>query len=998
MKKSWIKPTIITSVVVILLITAGVWFYDLAFGGTLKLTVTDVTDALNACKIPLIVAGILVIVSIIILIVSFRIKKPLKNLVRVQTPIALLLAVMVAVNGFCKIEYSVVNSVFAGTPGLDEETAQESKELASQIADEGIVLLKNEEKALPLSEDVSKINVFGWSSIHPIYGGTGSGAMAEEQCVSLVQGLENAGYEVNQELQEFYRDFRDERPHGSLLLREIGQTKGDWTIPEPTIEEYEAKDMFEHAKEFSDTAMIFIARSGGEAGDLPMSITASGEENKQFGSLAESYDFTVQEDDVDPQKSYLELSNREIKMVDKVTEEFENVIVVINSSNAMELGWVEQYDNIKAALVVSGPGEVGFNALGKILKGEVNPSGHLTDTYVYDLQTTPGSKNYGSFAYDNYESVTGAKENVSMFVNYVEGIYLGYKFYETAAEEGLINYDETVQYPFGYGMSYTEFQSEIESAEDNGKEIVLNVKVKNIGETAGKHVVQIYYTPPYYNGGIEKASQNLLQFAKTKVLEPGEEELLAVTVSYEDMASYDSSCIKTENGGYVLEKGKYEISLCSDSHTKIDSYQAEVKKDVIYDDENDGKRSSDEVTATNQLQFAEGDVTYLSRENHFANYEEAIAAPADFSLSDEALADYRSAYTYNIDDFETEDEKMPVTGAKNGLKLKDMKGLDYEDEKWEQLLDQLTVEEMFNLSANGGYHTIAVESVGLADTEDADGPTGIHSNYNEGTGISYPSAVMLANTWNQELAERKGEQIGKEARELGITGWYGPGMNIHRSAFSGRNFEYYSEDGTYSALMAGKEVGGAAREGLIVYMKHFALNDQELHREKGLCTWSTEQAIREIYLKPFERSVKDGGATGTMSSMNSIGTQWTGCCDALLNNILRDEWGFNGSVITDAYIGMYQMSADYAIRTGGTKILAFSVTDDFFSNVDSANTVNALREAAHGTLYALANSNATDTEISTLVWVIALIGIDVLLLIWICIEEFIAIKKYKKNR
>ena len=223
-------------------------------------------------------------------------------------------------------------------------------------------------------------------------------------------------------------------------------------------------------------------------------------------------------------------------------------------------------------------------------------------------------------------------------------------------------------------------------------------------------------------------------------------------------------------------------------------------------------------------------------------------------------------------------------------------------------------------------------------------------------------------------------------------------MNIHRSAFSGRNFEYYSEDGTYSALMAGKEVGGAAREGLIVYMKHFALNDQELHREKGLCTWSTEQAIREIYLKPFERSVKDGGATGTMSSMNSIGTQWTGCCDALLNNILRDEWGFNGSVITDAYIGMYQMSADYAIRTGGTKILAFSVTDDFFSNVDSANTVNALREAAHGTLYALANSNATDTEISTPVWVIALIGIDVLLLIWICIEEFIAIKKYKKNR
>lgn len=996
-KEKWIKPTIIIVVVLALLISAGIWFYDLAFGGTLKLTVTDVTDALNACKVPLIIAGVLTIIAVILALISFKLKKPLKNLVRVQSPVALLLAVMVAINGFCNIEYSVVNSVFSGSVGMSEETYDASKKLALQIAEEGIVLLKNEEKALPLSSDISKINVFGWSSIHPIYGGTGSGAMSEEQCISLIQGLENAGYEVNSKLQDFYHDFRDERPHGSLLLREIGQTKGDWTVPEPTIEEYEEAGIFEQAKEFSDTAMIFIARSGGEAGDLPMNITASGEENRQFGKLAESYDFTVQEDDIDPQKSYLELSNREEKMVDKVAKEFENVIVVINSSNTMELGWLEKYDNIKAALVVSGPGEVGFQALGKILKGDVNPSGHLTDTYVYDLYNTPVSKNYGSFMYDNYAKVTGGEKNISMFVNYVEGIYVGYKFYETAAKEGLINYEKTVQYPFGYGLSYTEFESEIAKVEDNGEKISLQVNVKNIGDTAGKYTAEIYYTPPYYNGGIEKASMNLMQFAKTKLLEPGEEQTLQIEFLYEDMASYDSSCIKSEEGAYVLEEGEYEISLCSDSHTVLDSYKTTVDRDIIYDESNDGKRSSDKKTAVNQLKFAEGDVEYLSRTDQFSNYETATAAPKDFSLSEEALADYRSAYTFDMANFQQGDEQMPVTGADNNLKLKDLQGLDYEDGKWEKLLDQLTAEEMFNLAANGGYHTIALESIGLANTEDADGPTGIHSNYNEGAGINYPSAVMLANTWNQELAKQKGERIGKEAKELGITGWYGPGMNIHRSAFSGRNFEYYSEDGTLSALMAGNEVGGATEQGLIVYMKHFALNDQENHREKGLCTWSTEQAIREIYLKPFEESVKAGKATGTMTSMNSIGTQWTGCSDALLMNVLRDEWGFQGSVITDAYMGMYQMSADYAIRTGGTKILAFSVTDDFFSELDSANTVNALRNAAHGTLYALANSNAMAKDVSTPIWVFCLIGVDILLAAWVVYEEIMAIKKYKKS-
>lgn len=996
-KRKWVLPTIIVIIATLMLTFATVKIYNLMFGGGLGITTTDLMDALNACKIPLIIVGVVIVAGIVVIVSASKMEKIKRKLVRIQAPIAMILSVLIAANWIMlDIEYSIFNSIFSEETKVSEETLETGRKIADQIASEGIVLLKNDDNGLPIKKG-TKLNLFGWSSVRPLYGGTGSGATSEEKSTTLIQGLENAGYEVNTELIDFYEKFRSERPVGTIRLRELGSKKGDWTIPEPTIEEYEEAEIFKKAVEFSDTALIVISRTGGEGFDVPQSLTKTDEHNVQYGELAQYYTFGTQEDDLDAKKSYLELSNRESKMVERVCKEFDNVVVVVNSSNAMELGWLEDYESIKAAVLCAAPGEVGFDSLGRVLNGEVNPSGHLADTYVYDLLNTPTVNNFGGTSYDNYAEVTGSEENVAKFLNYSEGIYVGYKFYETAAEEGLINYEEVVQYPFGYGMSYTTFESKIADVKDTGDDITLSIDVTNTGDTAGKYVAEIFYNPPYTNGGIEKASANLIEFAKTELLEPGASQTLEITFAYEDMSSYDSECIKSENGAYVLEAGEYEINLCSDSHTIIDTYVTVVEEDIIYDEEHEGARSSDKEVAQNHLGFAEGDVEYLSRADGFANYEKTIAAPTEFSMNEEALENYTSFTTFNAADYDDEDIEMPITGADNGVMLSDLTGVDYDDPKWDALLDQLTVDEMAQLSADGGYHTIAIEKIGLSATEDCDGPTGVHSNYNAAAGVGYPGQVMLACTWNKELAKEKGIQIAKECAEINCAGWYGPAMNIHRSAFGGRNFEYYSEDGYLSGVISAGEVAGATENGLICYVKHFAFNEQDNYRQNGICTWTNEQAAREIYLKAFEYPVK-AGAMGVMTSMNAIGTIWSGGSEALLTDILRNEWGFNGSVITDAMAGGWYMNQNLAIRTGGTKMLAFSITEDFYIDRDSAGTVNALRNAAHGTLYALANSNVMMRTVETPNWVIALYVVDVVVILALVAWEIIAFNRYRKNK
>ena len=549
--------------------------------------------------------------------------------------------------------------------------------------------------------------------------------------------------------------------------------------------------------------------------------------------------------------------------------------------------------------------------------------------------------------------------SIPSFVNYVEGIYVGYRFYETAAAEGLINYDQVVQYPFGYGLSYTTFTQKMSEITDNGDTISFTVDVTNTGTAAGKDVVEVYSNPPYTNGGIEKASANLVQFEKTGLLEPGASETVNIVISKEELMSYDYKNAK----GYVLEAGDYEISINKDSHNKIESKIFNVAETLTYNGEN--KRASDQVTASNQFDYAAGNVEYLSRADKFANYSAATAAPASFEMAEDAKATFYNISNYLTAEATAADEDpnaaAVTTGADNGLKLVDMRGLDKNDPKWDQLMDEMTLDDMNALISLGGYQTNSVESIGKVRTNDCDGPASINNNFTGVGSIGFPVGVTIAATWNKDLAYRFGESIGKMADEMDVSGWYAPAMNNHRTAFAGRNFEYYSEDPVLSGHIAANAVRGSQDYGVYAYMKHFALNDQEGNRCDMLCTWSNEQAIREIYLKPFEKCVKDSDCLAVMSSFNYIGNRWAGDSSSLCKNVLRDEWGFRGFVETD-YFGVYgYMSADQGIRHGSDLMLVNypTATNDVQFRT-TAGAQQAMRESAKNILYVVANSRQYD--------------------------------------
>ena len=641
----------------------------------LAINMDDVINVLNSCKPYLIALGVVLALAIVVTVACMKLKKPVKKLVRKEAWIAFLLAVVVIVNLICFIPMSSMISLAMGNGTITDETSDESTALVQEIAEEGIVLLKND-GTLPLAAD-SNLNVFGWASTNPCYGGTGSGALSDAYpTVSLLQGLEDAGFNLNTELSDFYTAYRADRP-------EVGMWAQDWTLPEPTADSY-TDEMMANAKEFSDTAMVVITRVGGEGADLPTDV-----------SKVTYTDNSTEYKDFEAGEHYLQLDRTERDMLDLVCSNFDNVIVVYNGANAMELGFINEYSQIKSAIWCPGTGQSGFEALGEIVAGTVNPSGKTSDTFVADLTATPTWNNFGYFKYDNMDEYaytsnnfkTGEEETaLPSFVNYVDGIYVGYRFYETAAAEGLINYDDTVVYPFGYGLSYTTFTQEMGAiSEDNGT-ISFDVTVTNTGDVAGKDVVEVYYNPPYTNGGIEKASANLIQFEKTEVLQPGDSQTITVSFDAEDMASYDTYGA----GCYVLEAGDYQISINSDSHNVIDSQTYTVASTVTYDESN--PRSTDETAAVNEFAYAEGDVTYLSRADGFANYADATAAPASMSMSDEAKATFLNNSNYNPEDYNNDSDEMPTTGAKNGIKLADLRGVDYDDAQWDSLLDELTIQ------------------------------------------------------------------------------------------------------------------------------------------------------------------------------------------------------------------------------------------------------------------------------------------------------------------
>ena len=943
----------------------------------------DVLAVLQLCKPYIIGIIAALVIGIVIMIACRRMSRGKKFLIRGEAAIAMVLAVVVCVNMICFGPMATLIGLATGNGTLSDETNEEAAEVAEEIMEDGIVLLKNE-SLLPLNE-TKKLNIFGWESINPAYGGAGSGGINDlYDIVSLNQGLENAGFSINQELVDFYNNYGADNPEMSIQ-------KQSWTLPEPPVDTY-SDELIKSAKEYSDVAVVVLSRKAGEGhNDIPMDVRKAAYDNN-----SDEYD------DFPEGEHYLQLSQTERDMVDMVCSNFDNVIVIYNGANQFELGFADEYPQIKSVVWCPGTGNVGFNALGKVFSGEVNPSGKTPDTFIYDMTTAPWWNNAEKTEYTNLAdmAVEGMNAGTAQvyapaFTNYVEGIYVGYKYYETAAQEGAIDYDKTVQYPFGYGLSYTEFEQKMGELEEKDGQISVDVEVTNTGDVAGKDVVEVYYKPPYTNGGIEKSSANLIEFEKTNLLQPGESQTVTVTFSIEDMASYDENNAKA----YVLEKGDYVISINSDSHTVLDQKTYTADKDVVYKGEN--KRASDDTAATNVFEDAKGDVTYLSRADHFANYEEATAAPASAELGEPYVSEYHLNSNFDKTTYLNDEDVMPTTGADNGLTLADMRDADYDDPRWEKLLDQLTVDEMANMIAMAGYQTAAMDSVGKVATLDFDGPAAINNNFTGVGSIGFPIEVVVASTWNKELAQAWGECMGKISQEMGAEGWYAPGMNTHRTAFGARNYEYFSEDGVLAGNMGAKAVEGARKYGVYSYIKHFALYEGNA---KMVSVWSNEQAIREIYLKPFEISVKQGGANAVMVSWSFLGDKWTGESSNLMNTVLRDEWGFRGMALTDFFRnnGHGFMNADAALANGVDVMLStFNGEENNVANPEHPTSVLQMRNACKNVMYTVVSSWAYDgehEETGMENWKKAGIGIDIVIALFMAGMEVLVIRGYKKRK
>ena len=769
-------------------------------------------------------------------------------------------------------------------------------EVAEQISDEGIVLLKND-GALPLADP--RVNVFSFASFNLRYGGNGSGGSDQSSAVTLYDALEQQGIEYNTDLQSAMQDAgaKTETGEGNglgAIVKMIAGGKAEEPAPD-----YLTDAVMDQAEEFSETAIVVIGNDGTES--------------------------------IDMEADDLRLTDNQRALFDRVTSTFDDVVVVVNSGNQMELGFLEEYPQITGAVWIGTPGPRGAVSLAKVLKGDVNPSGRLTDTYAYDVTSAPATENFGDYRYDNADRG---------LLDYEEGIYVGYRYYETrylGDEEG---YEAAVQYPFGYGLSYTDFEWASSAPVVADGKVHVDVTVTNVGDAAGKDVVEVYASAPYTPGGIEKSAIELAGYAKTSMIAPGASETVAVEFALRDLASWDTA----GGGAYVLDAGSYDISVSTDVHTPVSTFPIEVAERVVYDtDDTTG------VALENRFGYAEGDLTSLSRDDWEGTYPSDD--DIDLVASDEVLAAMDP-------EIAPEEGEAPTYGADNDLKLGDLKGLAYDDPAWDDFLDQLTLDEQIDLFATGAYETKAIERLGIPSAVLFDSPSGLSFFFGDVTAAAYPTEVVVASTWNTVLAFDLGEAIGAEANAYGVEGWYAPGMNLHRTAMGGRDFEYFSEDPLVSGTMAAGMISGAQSKNVLTFMKHFALNEQEINaRLPGVNVFVGEQALREMYLRPFEISVKEGDASGAMSSFVNIGGRWSGGNEQLLQEVLRGEWGFDGVVSTDAVIGGF-MDPALAVRHGNDLMLAplpnsvkkavKQAYDD-----DPVGVGNGLRDRVHAVSYAL---------------------------------------------
>lgn len=871
-----------------------------------------------------------------------------------------------------------------------DEALKNAQDATQLTAEEGMTLLKNENNALPLAKS-TKVTILGYYSWHNNMSG-GEDPATTSGAISLGKGLENK-FDTNEAVTALYNAARGDFDDPATALASAESTFADY-----------------------DTAVVTLKRNSGEGND--QSLNAGSKEQNRTG---------------------LTINNAELKLLDYASKKFKKVIVVINSANAMELGFLDKDDpnmdsngmytdpynptqkydlsKVTAAIWAGCCGSQGGTALANILDGTVNPSGHLVDTYVRDLKKDPTWQNFGSYKYSNSASLN-SYQGETYFVEYEEGIYVGYRYYETASYEAKNNnyagfdYDEAVVYPFGYGLSYTDFSLEYDDTPTYNVETAsytFNVKITNTGSVAGKGVAQIYVNAPYIKGEVEKSHVVLGGFAKSKLLQPGKSDVVTIEIKDDYFSSYDYKNEKC----YIMDAGNYNFYLSSNAHSweTIDKESASeqakhlwtrnLSKKIVYKDGKDGKRTTDLVAATNKED---------EELNHkFKSYKDGTSGDGyihDFSREDFKTSfptapkndDYVLTNEYALEQvaqYDVWDEKnnpiteMPVTDDHTtSYVLADMRGVDYDDPKWDDYINQFTIDSMAYMFSNGGWNEVEDEANGVPKSFDADSPYGYYAHALTIKNINkwYCGDPMVAATFNLEVASLLGEVFGEEAfcNKLAggslITGIYGYGLNVHRSAFGGRNYEYYSEDGLLSGKMAAAEASKASEKGLITFMKHYVLNDQETNRQKnGYCSWVNEQAFREIYTKGWEIYIKEAkmtinyykvneegkyelaskempAATGIMTSYNRVGGRWAGASDSI-NGILRDEFGYTGTTITDAggQPNTY-MTTDLMLRKGGALTLTNNGTNGLY-DTNSATAVYWLKDATKHILYNKANSN-----------------------------------------
>ena len=956
--------------------------------------------------------------------------------------IAFLLIVLIAANVAAGIFAGAITNYFSGGVNIDfnsdsiQQTLQQSDELVRTLAEDSIVLLKNQEDedgnpALPFDEGETKVNLFGFSAYDPSSAasfdgflmkgiGSGSSTISESKAITLQDALTENGIEYNTDLEAIYDDFE--------VGRGSAADNAYW-LDEPDITDAQ----FDAAQEYSDIAIVVFSRLGGEnIGEQPHSQTQ--------GAVNEN-------------KTYLQITDPEQELLDNVTERFGKVIVLLNTSNAMHCGFLDD-EGVDAAMYVGLTGQSGAIAIGEILKGEtlkgkpISPSGKLSDLYSYDPSNDP--------AYNNTESAQSGDSGVN--IQYSEGLYYGYRWYETADAEGYFeaqgsSYEEQVQFPFGFGLSYTEFEWDLLSVEigeeevalgsagsltdsNQNTEITVTVLVTNTGSVYGKDVVQLYYTPEYISGEIEKAEVNLLDFDKTVALDPGQSEELTLTFTAYDMASFDDNDAN-DNGRstYELDAGTYTISLRTDSHTlKMNGADEMTNATVDFTIAEDIVFSEDPVTGEAIETRFTGETAYagVPIDGSTAGVTQEYLSRADFAgtfpdeqapLPTEAAEANRIAAEWYDPSYDT--DTAPTQGVDNGenalmVTVTDDAGKldynydlfeilsDYDAEEWDTLLDQIEIGELVDLVHNSGFFNPAIESVGKQEQADFDGPAGFNTNSLSGdwggstvtdTWTAYPCECLLGCSWNKDLLLQMGLSMGNEASLTDINGWYAPGINLHRTNYTSRNYEYYSEDPILSGNLAANVIHGAKINGLYCYMKHFVVSESGPNG-RDWNTWLPEQVLREIYLKPFEISVKEGGSNAVMSSFNNLGSIWTGANHALLTDILRTEWGFQGTVVTDWSMGGEPgtMNTRQGIRAGNDiwlNPMGFTLGGGL--DTSDPTDIACARRAAHNVLYTLvdtiyynhtfdhdsldtifnANVGVADRAESFAWWIILLVVIDV---------------------